>query len=440
MQNEWDELMLETHTIKQHLDATRQELSQTLYQNDAACRVIARLVRERDEALAQLEAQRESVAAEVRVAAAVAGAGPEAMQEEPEVLAADGEAEIGFTQDILARMTAKFDQLSVTRKKRPIPSGLATRDEIGAFANSYSQTLHKTSPPGILCLALHPVRNGVLLTGGADKTCVVFDSASGKQLGVCQGHEKKVRSVAWHPTGAVAVSGSADHTCRIWAADDTAPTQYVELGRSDLHREEVVAVTIQATGDFFASASLDGSWALHDIQTARCIKRMSEAAGGGSLASASFHPDGLILATGAKTGIVHLWDLRQKGLCAATLEAHPAAAAALAFSENGYSLATGGEDGVAKIWDLRKIKDIASLPVGSEVKAISYDHSGVYLAAAGTNSVRVFVAKEKTQIAEFACTDRKPNTGIAFGPLAQYLVVSGMDRHVRIWGTRPSKE
>ncbi|CAN0547097.1 unnamed protein product, partial [Ectocarpus sp. 8 AP-2014] len=49
-QNEWDDLMLETHTLKQHLNQTRQELSQSLYQNDAACRVIARLHRERDEA------------------------------------------------------------------------------------------------------------------------------------------------------------------------------------------------------------------------------------------------------------------------------------------------------------------------------------------------------------------------------------------------------
>lgn len=49
-QNEWDAIVLETHTLKQQLAQTRQELSTALYQNDAATRVIARLSRERDEA------------------------------------------------------------------------------------------------------------------------------------------------------------------------------------------------------------------------------------------------------------------------------------------------------------------------------------------------------------------------------------------------------
>jgi pre-mRNA-processing factor 19 len=49
-QNEWDALVLETHTLKQHLAQTRQELSTALYQNDAATRVIARISKERDEA------------------------------------------------------------------------------------------------------------------------------------------------------------------------------------------------------------------------------------------------------------------------------------------------------------------------------------------------------------------------------------------------------
>jgi len=49
-QNEWDALALQVYTLQQQLSQTQQELSTALYQNDAAVRVIGRLMKERDEA------------------------------------------------------------------------------------------------------------------------------------------------------------------------------------------------------------------------------------------------------------------------------------------------------------------------------------------------------------------------------------------------------
>ena len=55
LQNEWDATMLQLHSLKQSYLACRQELSNALYENDAAKRVIARLMKERDEARQGLE-------------------------------------------------------------------------------------------------------------------------------------------------------------------------------------------------------------------------------------------------------------------------------------------------------------------------------------------------------------------------------------------------
>jgi pre-mRNA-processing factor 19 len=50
LQNEWDAIVLEMFALKQQYNSTRQELSYALYAQDAASRVIARLIRERDAA------------------------------------------------------------------------------------------------------------------------------------------------------------------------------------------------------------------------------------------------------------------------------------------------------------------------------------------------------------------------------------------------------
>ena len=54
LQEEWDNVILENFMIKKQLEDVKGELSKTLYQHEAASLVICRLIRERDEAVKQL--------------------------------------------------------------------------------------------------------------------------------------------------------------------------------------------------------------------------------------------------------------------------------------------------------------------------------------------------------------------------------------------------
>ena len=50
LQNEYDAMVFETLELRKQYDAVRQDLAHALYTNDASMRVIARLMKERDDA------------------------------------------------------------------------------------------------------------------------------------------------------------------------------------------------------------------------------------------------------------------------------------------------------------------------------------------------------------------------------------------------------
>jgi pre-mRNA-processing factor 19 len=375
-QNEWDATMLEVHQLRQSLNTVRQELSHALYQHDAACRVIARLMRERDSYRQQLEAAQRAAPAE----AAAGKRGGEAMEVDE---GPAKKAKAGITPDIAERLTACSNELSKGRKKRAISPTVAQPDDIAAFSLQSSHPLHKTSKGGILAIDVSPASDAVVATAGADATVQLYDLSGERVVASLEGHSKKVHDVKFVGAQDLLASASADRTTKLWRAGG-------EGGYSCAHTfteqaGEVVSVCVHPTNSYLITAAGDGSWAFYDVAAAACVTQVAEE-GSAPYTCAALHPDGLILCTGTDAAAVRIWETRtQKNV--AKFDGHEGRINGISFSENGYYMATCASDGV-KLWDLRKLKNFKSLAPyeGTPTSAVAFDHSGLYLGVGGAGA------------------------------------------------------
>jgi pre-mRNA-processing factor 19 len=427
-QNEWDAVMLETYTLKQHLEAVRQELSHALYQHDAACRVIARLIKERDAARKMLSNAESLIADAARERGG--GAAPAAAGDSMEV---DG-AEKGMTQAVIKKMLSTSQELSKMRKERVkkkiLPPNLASADEIDKLKLTKSSPLHSSQSPGILCMDLHPTKQDLVLTGGADHAVIVFHRGTGKVAETLKGHSKKLTSVQFHPTEDMLVSTSSDKTVRVWRANDKGKFETAHTLKS--HTAEVSGAHIHPTNEYVVTGSLDKTWCLHNLETGEMLTKVAEASVTKGYSCMQFHPDGLILGTGTVDSYIRIWDIKTQGNVA-SFEGHKGQITALSFSENGYYLATSAEDSSVRLWDLRKLENFHTIQLddGVKVTSLDFDYSGQYLAVGGTDA-RVYASKTWNLLKTWS-DHPKECTSIKFGIDAKFLVTGSLDRNLRVF-------
>eukprot|EP00929_Paragymnodinium_shiwhaense_P040491 TRINITY_DN2113_c0_g1_i4.p1 TRINITY_DN2113_c0_g1~~TRINITY_DN2113_c0_g1_i4.p1 ORF type:complete len:500 (+),score=123.90 TRINITY_DN2113_c0_g1_i4:84-1583(+) len=421
LQSEWDSLMTETYELKQHLDTTRKQLSHALYQHDAACRVIARLLRERDAARAQVLQMQDQMSN-------MRPAGPGA--------AVVDDGEIGLTPEILGKMQETAKALSKTRKKKEFPT-LAKVDDVKKFAVAGSHPVHQSTAPGVLCVDVHKKDAGRIVSGGVDTQVILFDGEKQKLVQKMQGHSKKITSVVLHPTKEVVLSASQDATARVWVAGDQSNwrSQYTCGAVVKRHKADVTGLSVHPLGDYFLTASLDKSWAIHELASGRCVRHMDGLAHGYNCMK--FHPDGLILAGGTTEKTVAVWDVKDQ-VTVATLSGHEGDVTSLSFSENGYYLASGCSDGTVKLWDLRKPLNIQTLKISDNpVNSVQFDSTGQYLAV-GADDVQIYNFETKSSLTQTVTLgDHEAAVmGVCLGPDAKTLASVSMDRTVKLYNIK----
>ncbi|TKA73404.1 hypothetical protein B0A55_04274 [Friedmanniomyces simplex] len=366
-QNEWDALVLETFQLKQQLAETRQELSTALYYNDSAQRVIARLQKERDEARDALS--RVSVTAAPNGASHTNG---DAMQ-------VDGQE---LPDEIVAKVEDTQQKLMATRRKRPVPEDWATGDAIASYDIKATADTQFT---GAKSLAVDETGD-FFLCGDSDGAVGIYDLKQAafttrSNLGagaVLHGAWAKDKPVVATSSGAVVVT-----------QEGTVQAKFQQ------HAGPATAVAVHPSNDLLASAGIDKSYVLYDLQQTKVLTQVFSDY---ELTTIAFHPDGHLLAAGTSDGSTLLYDIKTSQLAHTFAASAAAPVSGLSFSENGTWLAssTQGQSAVT-IYDLRKLNVLKTLDVGTAVTGVSWDYTGQFLAACGPGGVVVSQYSKSTK-------------------------------------------
>jgi WD40 repeat protein len=193
-----------------------------------------------------------------------------------------------------------------------------------------------------------------------------------------------IHALAFSPNGRLFVAGTSRGAIRCVQLPNEK-LLWVSTG----HTSRVMDLSWRSDSQVLASASVDGTAKLWDVQTGEALNTLH---GHTNLVmTVSWHLDGSLLATGSEDHTIRLWQ-PFTGETVRILEGHESGVWCVRFSPNGHWLASSGDDRTVRLWDVQT----------GELLKIFHGHTG------GVWSVR-------------------------FSPTGQQLASGSQDHTIRLW-------
>ena len=188
--------------------------------------------------------------------------------------------------------------------------------------------------------ALTYSHNGqVLISGSADKTIRIWNSATGQLKSTLNGHTDSILTLAITSCDRYLITGSADKSIRVWDLTTVFATPETLNG----HLDWVTTIAITPDGKYLVSGSRDKTVKIWCLKTKKVVLTIS-----GNLDaiwSVAISPDSKIIASSSLNSTVQLYDLAT-GEHLQTLNA----CTPVIFSDDGKYLITGNSQNRIKIW------------------------------------------------------------------------------------------
>jgi WD40 repeat protein len=264
-----------------------------------------------------------------------------------------------------------------------------------------------------------------IISGSHDHTVRLWDAVTGVLLKTLSGHRGSVKSVAVSFDDSLIVSGSADHTdpIRVWDMATGVRLRYLEP------HSAIWSVSCSPKAHRIVSGGdshVIQIWDILDGTLLRTLKGHTD-----EVSSVAFSTSGEWVVSGAQDQTVRLWHA-ESGFLQATFEGHRGSILSVGFSPDDKRIISGSEDCTARVWDIASGSLVLTRVFDDPVWSVTHFPLTNEVASALGSEIRTWdVATGKVLRTMVAC-----NFGVQFLALSQdgtRMVSGGTSLSVQIW-------
>jgi WD40 repeat protein len=269
-----------------------------------------------------------------------------------------------------------------------------------------------------------------VVSGGDDKTMMVWSCATGLRVAKMDGHAKSVTCISLSFDTQKLVSGSMDGTAKIWELSSGIEISTFFVGAA------VNSVEFSRDAENVLIASQDAIVRIFHVNTTVELRRMVGHVL--SVRCAAYGPDGLMVATCSSDQAIILWDLMraEDDSMVAVLTGHSNDIRQLVWVKQNMQIASCSDDSTIRVWSVDSGQCVRVLTGHSgAVTSLATPGEGLRLVSCGVDGTcRVWSTMVQQCLAIFHCSSG-PVFSVSVSSDVYTLCTTQSDGSIKLWST-----
>ena len=286
----------------------------------------------------------------------------------------------------------------------------------------------------INCVALSS--NGkFIISGSNDHTIKLWDIFTGKEVQTFKGHKDRVNSISVTTDGKHIISGSDDYTIRVW---DISTGEEIRTFKG--HNSSVTCVIVCKSNNSLISSSSDKTIKLWDITTGKEIRTLEGHYS--SVTSVIDSVDGNYIISSSLDATIKLWDITT-GIELLTFRGHTSYVNMVKVSPDGKYIISGSEDSTIKLWDITSGKEVRTFKGHNRsINSVNFSPDGKYIISGSDDkTIKLWDITTGKEVRTFKGHRYSVTSSIVLDIEGSSHIISGStDNTIKLWEIATGKE